>query len=209
MKICGCSWRCFSLYLDGQVLLGDWSKVLGGKHAGHPWRGPRQGHLPRPPLLHLLHHLPIDELPLLLTGSQRPAQSFSIFEFPLSKNFPRAKTRLPLKSYKMPQISFGEPHANKELASILRLYATPHHTIKLYKTRQMASLVRSEALCLMSCPACLHPVQILTTSGTRTQGWDAYCLRLHKKLLDGHLHAPAYISDTSLLYCTLIFFRAL
>ena len=186
-------------HLDGEMLLRNRSQVLGSEHAGHPRGSPGQGHLPRPLLVHLLHHLAIDELPLLLTGSQRPAQSLSIFEIIVWGNFPTVKTCLP-KSHKMPDVSPRKPDTNKGFSKHFTAVCHSPHEYKLHKTRQTASLKRLEALCAMSCPACLCPeLQILTTGGTRTR--DAYSLLANttmlitcvptKSLLDGHGHDHA------------------
>ena len=162
-------------YLDGQMLLGERSEVLGGKHAGHPWWGPGQGHLPGPPLLHLLHHLPIDELPLLLPGSQRPAQSFSIFQ-----GISQEPKHVSPKSHKMPHVSVGEPHANKGFKASKHFTTVCHSPPHDQTSQNEANGISHKVQGIMPYVTPGMSPQILTTSGTRTQRWDAYCLSSHK-----------------------------
>ena len=115
----------------------------------------------------------------------------------------------PLKSHKMPNVSPRKPDTNKGFSKHFTAVCHSSHGYKLHKTRQTASLKRSEALCAMSCPACLCPeLQILTTGGTRTR--DAYSLLANttmlitcvptKSLLDGHGHDHA-------IHCSVLSWR--
>ena len=136
-------------HLDGQMLLRNRSQVLGSEHAGHPRGSPGQGHLPRPLLVHLLHHLAIDELPLLLTGSQGPAQSLSIFQIIFWGNFPTVKTCLPSRVIKCQMSPPESQIPTKGLANILRPSAIPHTDINFTKRgkRHLSKDRRHYALC--------------------------------------------------------------